>query len=92
MPENLNRQNCRFIMRNMASVKQGTLAAPKEWWKHMDSEKRPFWKRDRTAFKAKIQAGIDEYEQIAVDCEIDIAMDCYHGHLCPRCQARENAK
>lgn len=36
----------------MANVKKGLLTAPPEWWKHLDWQKRPFWKRERRAAKA----------------------------------------
>ena len=40
----------------MASVKQGTIAAPRERWKHMDWMKRVFWKRERKAQKEAIRS------------------------------------
>jgi hypothetical protein len=33
----------------MATVKKGTLTAPREWWKHLRWLKRAFWKRERRA-------------------------------------------
>ena len=39
----------------MANVKQGNLAKPPQWWKHLDWAKRVFWKRERQAHKAAIR-------------------------------------
>jgi len=33
----------------MATVKKGMLTAAGEWWKHLRSAKRAFWKRERRA-------------------------------------------
>lgn len=33
----------------MATVKKGILTAAGEWWKHLRSTKRAFWKRERRA-------------------------------------------
>ena len=35
----------------MASVKQGTLSRPPQWWKHLRDWKRVFWKRERQSYK-----------------------------------------
>jgi hypothetical protein len=35
----------------MASVKQGTLTRPPQWWKHLKEYKRVFWKAERRAHK-----------------------------------------
>ena len=35
----------------MATVKKGMLTATGEWWKHLRSKKRPFWKGERSAAK-----------------------------------------
>ncbi len=35
----------------MANVKKGQLTPPPEWWKHLKSCKRVFWKRERQAAK-----------------------------------------
>ena len=39
----------------MASVKQGTMTRPPQWWKHLKEYKRVFWKAERQASK---KAGI----------------------------------
>lgn len=33
----------------MASMKNGYLTSPREWWKHLRGMKRDFWKRERKA-------------------------------------------
>lgn len=35
----------------MATVKAGILTRSGEWWKHLRSTKRKFWKRERRAAK-----------------------------------------
>ena len=35
----------------MATVKKGMLTATGEWWKHLRSKKRTFWKGERSAAK-----------------------------------------
>jgi hypothetical protein len=35
----------------MASVKQGTITASPQWWKHLKEYKRVFWKAERQAHK-----------------------------------------
>lgn len=35
----------------MASVKQGTLTRPPQWWKHLRDWKRVFWKKERKAVR-----------------------------------------
>jgi len=35
----------------MATVKKGMLTAAGEWWKHLRTIKRAFWKRERRAAK-----------------------------------------
>jgi hypothetical protein len=39
----------------MASVKQGTLTPPPQWWKHLKEYKRFFWKKERRAWRAEIR-------------------------------------
>ena len=39
----------------MASVKKGTLVAPKQWWKHLRDWKRIQNKAERCAVKAEIR-------------------------------------
>ena len=38
----------------MAGVKKGNLTAPGEWWKHLRSLKRAFWKAERKAAKTAV--------------------------------------
>jgi hypothetical protein len=33
----------------MASVKKGILTSPPQWWKHLKTWKRVFWKKERKA-------------------------------------------
>jgi hypothetical protein len=40
----------------MATMKQGILTAPPEWWKHLRWCKRRFWKRERRNARAEAQA------------------------------------
>ncbi len=35
----------------MATVKKGVLTATGEWWKHLRSKKRVFWKSERQAVR-----------------------------------------
>ncbi|HWB33204.1 MAG TPA: hypothetical protein VG714_08540 [Acidobacteriaceae bacterium] len=35
----------------MATVKKGMLTATGEWWKHLRTKKRAFWKSERQAAK-----------------------------------------
>jgi hypothetical protein len=44
----------------MASIKKGTITAPRQWWKHLKEFKRDFWKRERKAHKKKILVTLDE--------------------------------
>ncbi len=39
----------------MATVKKGMLTATGEWWKHLRSIKRTFWKGERQAAKRFVQ-------------------------------------
>jgi hypothetical protein len=38
----------------MATVKKGMLTAAGEWWKHLRSTKRKFWKRERGAARKDV--------------------------------------
>jgi hypothetical protein len=40
------------MLTNMATVKKGLLTSTGEWWKHLRSTKRAFWKGERQAAKA----------------------------------------
>lgn len=40
----------------MASVKKGILAKSPQWWKHLRSFKRTFWRRNRQAERREITA------------------------------------
>jgi hypothetical protein len=45
----------------MATVKKGTLASAKEWWKHLRKyNKRVFWSAERRAARADIRRRINE--------------------------------
>lgn len=39
----------------MAHVKNGMLTPPPEWWKHLRSVKRLFWKRERQAARRLVR-------------------------------------
>lgn len=39
----------------MANVKQGNIARPPQWWKHLRDWKRVFWKSERSAQKKAIK-------------------------------------
>ena len=39
----------------MATVKKGVLTATGEWWKHLRSKKRVFWKGERRAAKQLVE-------------------------------------
>jgi hypothetical protein len=41
----------------MANIKKGLLTAPKEWWRHLRSTKRDFWKAERKAAKLAAKTG-----------------------------------
>ena len=44
----------------MATVKKGTTVAACEWWKHLKSMKRVFWKKQRKAFQQEIRRETNE--------------------------------
>lgn len=44
----------------MATVKKGMLTVTGEWWKHLRSKKRVFWKGERQAAKKSAQVEASE--------------------------------
>jgi hypothetical protein len=43
----------------VANVKKGLLTAPGEWWKHLRSIKRSFWKGERQAARRLIRREVE---------------------------------
>jgi hypothetical protein len=43
----------------MATVKKGILTSAREWWRHLRSTKRDFWKRERKAAKAEARRDVE---------------------------------
>jgi hypothetical protein len=44
----------------MANVKKGTTVPPPQWWKHLRSWKRIFWKKQRKAHNKELKNAIKE--------------------------------
>ena len=61
----------------MASVRQGTLARAREWWQHLRPfGKRRFWKEERRAQAAAIDAELDSgYPSYLCGCGCGCAPD-----------------
>jgi hypothetical protein len=43
----------------MATIKKGTLAKPRQWWKHMKDYKKVFWHEERQKIKRDIKKQIE---------------------------------
>ena len=50
----------------MASIKKGTITAPRQWWKHLKEFKRDFWKRERKAHKFATNTEVQEAHDRAI--------------------------
>jgi hypothetical protein len=44
----------------MATIKKGTLAKSKQWWKHMKEYKKVFWHSERQLVKKDIKKRVSE--------------------------------